>query len=288
MGASVIRGAGTDVEALVFTVIATMVVLLAEFGVGMRGVLVTVSLAVLVVNGSAGTIRVVVGSAIVALSVSAEGGTKVATGRAAIATIATIAVSTIWASVVIEVELLMGASVIRGTATNGELLVFDVITTMVVLLTEFGVGMRGVLVTVGLAVLIVNGSAGTIRVVAIATIATIATVVAVRAAGREVAVGVEGLGGVLSTEKSGEASAGVVVAVRLGTVGWGSVGLATVGLLTVGLLGSVGLATVGLLTVGLLTVGLLGSVGVTVSTTVTGMSLSDGSEGEESKGLVHW
>jgi hypothetical protein len=181
----------------------------------------------------------------------------------------------------------MGASVIRGTATNGELLVFDVITTMVVLLTEFGVGMRGVLVTVGLAVLIVNGSAGTIRVVAIATIATIATVVAVRAAGREVAVGVEGLGGVLSTEKSGEASAGVVVAVRLGTVGWGSVGLATVGLLTVGLLGSVGLATVGLLTVGLLTVGLLGSVGVTVSTTVTGMSLSDGSEGEESKGLVH-
>jgi hypothetical protein len=95
MGASVIRGAGTDVEALVFTVIATMVVLLAEFGVGMGGVLVTVSLAVLVVNGSAGTIRVVVGSAIVALSVSAEGGTKVATGRAAIATIATIAVSTI-------------------------------------------------------------------------------------------------------------------------------------------------------------------------------------------------
>ena len=132
----------------------------------------TVALSVMGSLGSVGTVSVVGSVAESVNGVSTVGSVaKSVTGVSTVGSVGVVSsvgvVGSVGVFIVIKVELLMGASVIRGAGTDVEALVFMVIATMVVLLAEFGVVMRGVLVTIGLAVLVVDGLTGTIRVVTI-------------------------------------------------------------------------------------------------------------------------
>ena len=142
----------------VVLIIASVEIFLAKLGVVMRAVLVSVSITVLVVGRPPGTIRIVV----VVMAAKVEMMSVESTAN----------------KVVIKIELLMPPSVssvaVATVGTDAESVV-TVVASMTVLLTKLSESMWAVLVSVGIAVLVVGRPPGTIRVV-VAAVATIAAI----------------------------------------------------------------------------------------------------------------
>ena len=145
----------SDTESIV-TVISTMTIFLAEFSVVMRSIFVAISIAIFIVSGSPWAIRIIVmiaqASVVVNEARSVETSVIVIQVKFLVST-TTVTSSMVWVTVV-------------TVGTDAESVV-TIISSVIVLFTELSVVMRAVLVSIGVAVLVVGRSPWTIRIVVV-------------------------------------------------------------------------------------------------------------------------
>ena len=153
MRVTTVASMGSNTETVV-TVIAAMAILLTELSATMRAVLVTVGIAVFVMSRPPRAIRIIVWISVTSVSESRSKETS---------------------AIIIQVKLLMSATAVASSmvwvsvttvGTDAES-VIKIIASVIILLAELGVVVRAVLVSVGIAVLVVGRSSGTIRIVVV-------------------------------------------------------------------------------------------------------------------------
>ena len=154
-------GVCSDAESVV-TVVTTVSILLTELSVTMRAVLVSIGIAILVMSRSPWAIRVVVMAAVMSELRTFVKTSEIVIQIKLLVSTTTVATTMGWVTVSTATSVTVSTtSVVSVMDTDAESVV-TVIASVEVLFTEFSVVMRTVRVSLGVAILVMFRSSGTI------------------------------------------------------------------------------------------------------------------------------